>query len=431
MSKPPPKNTSSTTKVQREFLPAFLSLFEGAQGAATQAAGGGQIPSIGSFFNIDPSRPRPLFGGAPLGTSKAPQPAGAPAGTSKAPEQVAPAQTAEFTPLSGQFNPQGQAAPAPTPALGGTPAPTTAPALAPAAAPFPAAAGAPAGTGKAGTPAGQAFIDQISGQTAQPQEAPSAEGGSSLVGQPFPGRFTAAPDPLEIAALNAQTGVALGLPDISSAALDLGLSTAQGDFLHPDSNPFLRGNIEAATRPVFQSFLENTLPQLRSAGIEAGAFKGSSRRDLGTATAFRDLGQTVGDISARLVAENFARERQLQQQAPTLIDEAVRLAQLQPELLSQAGLGFRQLEQMAIEEQIRQFEEAIEAPFRPLLPLSNIIQGLQVGTDTTTSVSQQRPGIGGGIQGALGGASVASSLGGGTGSQLLGAAAGGAGGFFA
>jgi hypothetical protein len=220
--------------------------------------------------------------------------------------------------------------------------------------------------------------------------------------------------------------IARSLGGIDLPVLNLGLQQASGAFLDPRSNPALRANIVAATRPVFEAFDRARLGAA-SQGI-------ASRRDLLESNLIRDLEREVGDVSSRMIAENFARERGLQQQAPELIDAAVRLSQVQPELLAQAGLGQRQLEQLEIEERLRAFEEAIESRFRPLLPLASLIQGTNIGQQTRTSAPSAGP-IGGGITGALGGAAGGGALASAAGQNqdlgaILGALAGGAAGAF-
>lgn len=250
-----------------------------------------------------------------------------------------------------------------------------------------------------------------------------------LVGAPFGGGFLAQANPLELLGLSDRAALSEEFRGFHDPVLELGLAQARGDFLSPESNPFLQETINTALNPIFERFEETIRPALRSQAIEAGAFKGSSRRDIAEENAARDTQRLAAETAGLIAFENLARERQLQQQAAQRLDEAARLAQLPPELLVSSGAGFRQAEQLSLDEQLRQFEEGLIAPFRPLFPLASLIGGSNVGS----TVSQPTPdaGLAGILQGILGGAATGGSLGsfagpyGAIGGGILGALSGG------
>jgi hypothetical protein len=99
--------------------------------------------------------------------------------------------------------------------------------------------------------------------------------------------------------------------------------------------------------------------------------------------------------------DNFERERLLQTQAGSIIDQGAQLQQLSPEILSQVGLGQRELAQRPLDEALLQFQEMITAPFRPLFPAASIIQGGDIGSIFSTQVPGPSA-ISQGITGALG-----------------------------
>jgi hypothetical protein len=253
--------------------------------------------------------------------------------------------------------------------------------------------------------------------------------GDPIVGTNFPGPFNAPPHQLEQQALDERAALGNQVRGVHNPVLEEGLRSARGDYLYAGSNPYLQSAINAATRPIDQSLFEKYLPALGSEAIQQGAYKGSSRRGLAEASLMRDAFQAKGDIASQMALQNLGRERGLQFQAPNMIDEAIRLGQLSPELSSQAGAGYRGLAQAGIEERMRQFEESIQAPFRPLLPLASIIRGTDLGTNQVTSRPSNsfQSGIlgalGGGAGGAAAGYGLASGPGGFSGGQ--GAAIGG------
>ena len=256
---------------------------------------------------------------------------------------------------------------------------------------------------------------------------------NQIIGQPFEGPFNAGPHPLEKMALDQRAALGMSLQGVDIPALQLGLDTTTGRYLNPESNPYLQRSIEIAQSGVDRDLYQNALPALSSAAIQQGAFKGSSRRGVLENALVSDAWRAKGDIANQFSAQNYDRERNLQMQGPNMIDTAIRLGQLPGELLSQAGAGYRAMDQQVIEERLRQYEEGITAPFRPLIPLTNIVRGIDIGSVQTTS--QPVNSFQQGITGALGGAAIgygAGELAGGYGGYgaAIGGLAGGAAGVF-
>ncbi len=258
---------------------------------------------------------------------------------------------------------------------------------------------------------GVAPIDAAAGATGIGDTSIPLAAGDPIIGQPFGERFTAESSPLEFESLAQNEAVARQLQGIGNPLLNLGSFTAQGGFLDPASNPFLQANIEASLRPITQEFQNSTVPNFNSQAIQSGAFSGSSARDLAFNQLASGFGQQLLDTGTGIAFENFQRERQLQQNAGSLLDQGALLNQLTPALLSQIGLGQRELAQRPLDEALLQFQESINAPFRPLFPLASIIQGGDIGSTFSTTVPTPS-GLSGGILGALGGGSAGAGVGG-------------------
>jgi len=233
--------------------------------------------------------------------------------------------------------------------------------------------------------------------------------GPAIIGPAFPEQFTAGTSPLEFESLAQREAIARQLQGIGNPLLNLGYQTARGDFLRPESNPFLVGNINASLRPITQDFTNSVLPNFNSQAINSGAFSGSSARDLAFNQLASGYGQQLLDTGTQIAFDNYLRERQLQQGAGQLLDQGSLLNQLTPELLAQVGLGQRELAQRPLDEALLQFQEQINAPFRPLFPLASIIQGSDIGSTFSTTVPTPSP-LSSGIVGALGGASAGAGI---------------------
>ena len=97
-----------------------------------------------------------------------------------------------------------------------------------------------------------------------------------------------------------------------SSALPLLQQAAEGQFLtEAAGNPFLRDAIEAAQRPVIDSFNSEVLPGILSTFAGTGGV-GSSLRAGFTAQNARDLQRTLGDIGTNLSFNTFESERNRQ-----------------------------------------------------------------------------------------------------------------------
>ncbi|MBW2638204.1 MAG: hypothetical protein JRC86_11945 [Deltaproteobacteria bacterium] len=237
--------------------------------------------------------------------------------------------------------------------------------------------------------------------------------GPPIVGQAFGGQFTADTNPLEQQALAMRQQLGNQMQGLGDPLMQLGQFTAQGGFLDPRSNPYLQDTINYAMQPAIQQFTGSTLPAFESQALNSGAFKGSSARDMGVGQMAGQFGRDLMGTAATIGYGDYANERGLMQNAGQLLDQGSRLSQLSPEILSQAGLGQREIQQRMLNEQLLQFQEQQQAPFRPLGPLASIIQGSNIGG---TGFSQMQGGpqpsaLGGGISGALGGATAGAGLG--------------------
>lgn len=230
---------------------------------------------------------------------------------------------------------------------------------------------------------------------------------------PFGGEFIADPNELQAESLRALEDLARNRPDLGTPAVQNALATIRGDFLLPESNPFLQATIDAATRPVLENFQESLLPRIRSNAIAVGA-EGGTRNALVEAQATRDTERVIGDIAAQIAFSNFVRERQNQLQGPALGTAAFGLQEATPRLLGEVGDIERGFEQEDLNNAILKFNERIAAIQRPLEPLSQFFSstGLPLNTvSKTRGGGSSGGGTVGAAQGLVGGAAAGSAFG--------------------
>ncbi len=263
-------------------------------------------------------------------------------------------------------------------------------------------------------------------------------------GQPqpqlFPGQMYVSPSQQTLDALQAQEQLArAGSPQLAAAQEAYGRSlgqtgfTAGGGFL--GTNPFLQGAIASATRPVMQQFQEQTLPGIQSAFSAAGRYgSGAQTRAIGQAQ--EAASRAIGDISASMTAQDYARERALMQQS---IGQQAVLGQMAPSFFAQQFLPSEQLAQIGasreaiaakpLQEEISRFQFQQQLPYSQLQSYLSAVYGNPMAA---SAVPQQAPAQSNRLGTALGGAALGAGIGqmvggnyGGFSSPLIGAGLGG------
>jgi len=250
-------------------------------------------------------------------------------------------------------------------------------------------------------------------------------------GQPqpqlFPGQMYVSPAQQTLDALAQQEAISRGgAPQLLAAQEAFGRSlgqtgfTAGGGFL--GVNPFLQGAIQSATRPVMQQFQEQTLPAIQSAFSAAGRYgSGAQTRAIGQAQ--EAASRAIGDISASMTAQDYARERAMMQQA---IGQQAALGGLAPSFYAQQFLPSEQLAQIGaareaiaakpLQEQISRFQFQQQLPYSQLQSyLSAVYGNPMAGSVVPPQAPAQVNRLGTALGGAALGATAASFLGGNTG----------------
>lgn len=95
-------------------------------------------------------------------------------------------------------------------------------------------------------------------------------------------------------------------------ALGMTQQTAGGGFL--TGSPYREAMIQAATRPLVQQYAEQVVPGIASGFSRAGRY-GSGAMESAQARAAEAFGRSLGDVSAGIAAQDYARERGFQEAA--------------------------------------------------------------------------------------------------------------------
>jgi len=197
--------------------------------------------------------------------------------------------------------------------------------------------------------------------------------------------------------------------------------TAAGGFLQ--GSPYQQAMLQAATRPLTQQFGEQVLPGISSLYSRAGRYgSGAMERALGGAT--EAYGRALGDVSANIVGQDYARERGLQQQAQ--MGQAA-LAQLAPsfyqqqflpsQTLAQVGAAREAIAAQPLQEQMARFQFGQQQPIQSLMSYLSSVYGTPLAREGQQITQLPENRLMGGIAGAglgyLGGQGLGYFLGGG------------------
>ncbi len=178
----------------------------------------------------------------------------------------------------------------------------------------------------------------------------------------------------------------------TNAAQNLLTQTLQGNFLSPESNPFLAAQIAGAQRPLIQQFQDVAMPRLQGAFTAAGQRTqpgGSSAFDRAAALATRGLFDSLGDISTKLTGQNFQAERARQVEAVTQSSQ-LRGQEVQNTIQSlQAAALPRLIEQFGIDRGLEEFNSRMNI----ILQAIQLAQGLPLFAQGQEGMSETRPNI--------------------------------------
>ena len=202
----------------------------------------------------------------------------------------------------------------------------------------------------------------------------------------FPGQTYVSPSQQTLDALAAQEQIARSAPSSLQAAQEsymrglggLG-ATAGGAFLM--GNPYQQMAIEAATRPIFQQYQEQTMPGIASGFSAAGRY-GSGAMERAQGRAAEATGRAIGDVASNIAYSGYEAERGRQQQALT---QQINAAQMAPQIYGQQFLPSQQLGQIGaareaiagqpLQEQMARFQFGQQAPVQQLQSFLSSVYG--------------------------------------------------------
>ncbi len=192
--------------------------------------------------------------------------------------------------------------------------------------------------------------------------------------QYYPWQTTTPFSPQSQTAMELQQGRALAGSPVTDAARNQLTGTLQGDYLNPQSNPYLSQYAEAAMEPVARQYKEAVFPGIEGQFAGAGRY-GGGLRETSLDRARDTLGHTLGNISTNIFAPAYNQERQRQMQGMSL---APMTAQQDYADIAQLGNVGQRVEGQAgalRQDEMNRWNFMQNAPYQNLNQYANTIQG--------------------------------------------------------
>ena len=191
-------------------------------------------------------------------------------------------------------------------------------------------------------------------------------------------------NPYQTTALGQVADIAMQGDPLAASATGMLSNTLQGNYLSPQSNPYLQATYQAAAQPVMNNYLNAVYPSLRSSAAQAGQF-GSSSDALMQGQAGYNLGQTLQSLGTGIYGQNYQAERANQMkaalEAPAISAEAFTY----PQALMGAGTSIQQQQQQQLSDMVRQWTQQANYPQTQLQNYVAGIAGLPISGGTTAS----------------------------------------------
>jgi hypothetical protein len=178
-----------------------------------------------------------------------------------------------------------------------------------------------------------------------------------------------------------ETRARAGSP-LTGAAQENILSTVQGDYLSPESNPYLTSAMEAATRPMQERFTQDVLPGISGAFSQAGRY-GSGLMANQQQRAAEAYQRQIGDVTSSMAYRNYADERARQQAAAGMAPAMAELDYGDLQRLGAVGGAREKLAEAELQEDVSRFAYQQEAPRQALREFMATIGGGQYGGTET------------------------------------------------
>ena len=184
---------------------------------------------------------------------------------------------------------------------------------------------------------------------------------------------------------------------VVNAAQQQTLNTINGDYLNPQTNPYLQQTFDTAADRVTDAFSRGTAAQTDSRFAQSHGYGGSAWNEAQQANQTA-LGDSLGGLAANIFGNNYAQERSRQQQASQFAPNLAAQDYRDAEALLNVGGMQQGLGQQYLSDDYSRFQQAQQYPYQQFQTFGQLFNPNLGSTQTQT-----QPGVSP-VSGLLGGA---------------------------
>ncbi|MCD6674839.1 MAG: hypothetical protein LT106_18555 [Burkholderiaceae bacterium] len=228
---------------------------------------------------------------------------------------------------------------------------------------------------------------------------------SQMPFNPYPYETVAPFTADQLSAMDMVRGQATGAQNpLYGAAQQQTMDTIGGNYLTPESNPYLQQTFDTAANRVTDAFSRGTAAQTDARFARAGAFGGSAWNEAQQANQTA-LGDSLSGLAANLYGNNYAQERARQQQAaqfaPSLAGTISSQGYRDADALLNIGGMQQQLGQQYLTDDLGRYAAAQQYPYQQFGQLGQLFNPA-LGSQSTQTAPGVSP-LAGALGGAMGG----------------------------
>lgn len=195
-------------------------------------------------------------------------------------------------------------------------------------------------------------------------------------------------NPEQTAAFKATGDVAASQAPLFAGSREELMKTVRGDYLDPNTNPYLKKTYDAAAADMTDAYRTGTAPMLGVEAAKSGAFGGS---DYNEAAALSRYGyrRNLENLATDVYGGNYAAERGRQLSAEGMVPGMAAAEYMPSQALAQVGSTEQQLSQAQLDTAFQNAMRQYQFPFTQLDAYGNalgVARGPAGGSATTQPI---------------------------------------------
>ncbi len=189
--------------------------------------------------------------------------------------------------------------------------------------------------------------------------------------QSYEGQRYADMNPLQTGALSSIADRAVGGDPLMNAGYGNVMDTLSGKYMSPDSNPYLKQNVQTA--------MDQSMGTINSQFNRPGAFGSSAHEGVAA--------NQLGNIAAQAYGQNYTNERNNQLQAWGAAPTFGNMEYQDAQQLMNAGQMLQDEQQQGLDWNLQKFQEQQDYPYKNLAAAAGVFGSNLGGTSKTESTN--------------------------------------------